>query len=173
MSKFLVAKNPPQNLDKNEYVIDKPDFYKEIHATQSKKPRSNQLTVNYLRELIAAVGQRYLGESFDALRTVNISKYVGTPCNSEEEVHNVLVKAFETQCPQLLFAYVEHCFKQRPSGTNFIFYSGNPRFATKLTELGYEKIDEKEFEHLKSGKPKKIVGKPAITAEQAAALLNG
>jgi hypothetical protein len=170
MSKFLVVKNPPQNLEKNEYVIDEPDFYTEIRATKSKKPKSNQLTVNYLRELVAAVGQKYLGETFDALRTINVSKYVGIPCNSEEEVHNVLIKAFETQHPELLLAYVEHCFRHRPSGTNFIYYSGNPKYATKLVELGYEQVDEKELDSLKTGKPKKIVGKPAITAEQAASL---
>jgi hypothetical protein len=128
------------------------------------------MTVNYLREVIAAVGQKYLGEEFDALRTINVSRFVGVPCGSDEEVHNVLIKIFEIQCPELLRAYVSSCFKQRPARTNLIYYTGAPRFCTALIEAGWEQIFQKELDELKSGKPKKVVGKPAITAEKAALL---
>lgn len=172
MSKFLVTKIPPETLRENEFVIGSPDFYTEIHQCKAKKPKSLQMTVNYLREVVAAVGQRYLGPEFDALRAVNVSKFIGVPCSTDKEVHDVLIKAFESQCPEILLAYVQYCFKQRPSRTSLIYYTGNPRFCTKFVESGWEQVSEKEFEDLRSGKPKKIVGKPAITAENAALLNN-
>ena len=170
MSKFLIVNLPPKGLQENEYVIGGPDFYEQIRQCKGKKPKSSQMTTNYLREVIAAVGHKYGGEDFDALRAVNVSKFIGVPCGTDGEVHDVLVKAFENQCPGLLLAYVQHCFKQRPSGTNFIYNYGNPRYSTKLVESGWEQVSQKEFDADRSGKPKKIVGKPAITAEQAASL---
>lgn len=170
MSKFLIAKNPPDNLQENEFVIGSPDFYEQINQCRAKKPKSSQITANYLREVIAAIGHKYIGVDFDTLLTINVSRFVGMPCNSDKDVHNVLIQAFEKQFPEMLLSYVQHCFKQRPAGTNFIYFTGNPRFCTKLVEFGWEQISEKEFKHLRSGKPKKIVGKPAITAESAALL---
>lgn len=170
MSKFVITQSPPENLEKNEYVIGRPDFSEFIAASRNKKPKSNVMTVNYFRELISAIGQRYLGENFDAMTAINASRYVGSPCDSEEKVHEVLVKAFETQCPQLLLAFVHDSFKRRPRGTSLIYYTGNPRFSTKLVELGLEQVSAKELTEEKSGKAKKVVGKPAITNEAAAAL---
>ena len=170
MSKFLVTKSAPKSLQENEYVIGEPDFYEQIHQCKAKKPKSAQMTVNYLREVIAAVGQRYIGEEFDTLRSINASKFVGVPCTTDKEVHDVLVKAFESQYPKMLLAYVFDCFKQRPSRANLIYYTGNPAYCTKLVELGWQQVSQKEFDNEMSGKSKKIVGKPAITAENAALL---
>lgn len=170
MSKFLIVKNPPQNLEKGEFVIDQPDFYKEIRASRAKKPRSHALTVNYFREVMASIATRYLSEGFDHMTTINANKYVGTPCTTEEQVHATVIKALETYYPQLLLAYNSHCFKQRPSGTSFIFYSGNPNYAIAIKEFGWEQLTDKEYEAFRSGKPKKIVGKSAITDAEAALL---
>ena len=74
MSKFLIVKIPPKNLQKHEFVIGEPDFYSEIRQCKAKKPKSSLMTVNYLREVIAAVGHKYLGQDFDALRAINVSK---------------------------------------------------------------------------------------------------
>jgi hypothetical protein len=172
MSRFLITKMAPKHLQEHEFVIGDPDFYEQIRQCKAKKPRSAQMTAHYLREVLAAVGQKYMGEEFDTLRAINISKFIGVPCGSDKEVHDVLVKAFENQCPKLLLAYVHHLFKQRPAGTNLIYYTGNPKYVTKLVESGWEQISDKEFEDSRSGKPKKVVGKPAITAADAALLNN-
>jgi len=55
MSKFLVTKKLPEVLREHDFVIGAPDFYEQIHQCKGKKPKSNQMTVNYLREVIAAV----------------------------------------------------------------------------------------------------------------------
>jgi len=172
MSKFLVTKTLPKDLRENDFVIGDPNFYSEIIQCKGRKPKSAQMTVNYLREVIAAVGRRYVGDEFDALTDINVSKFIGIPCSTDLEVHNALLKVFQEQCPKVILAYVHDCFKQRPSGTNFIFYTGNSRFCTKLVELGWEQVSEKEFKDSRSGLPKKIIGKPAITAESAASLNN-
>jgi hypothetical protein len=170
MSKFLITKNPPTTLEKNEFIISAPNFMPEIAACRLKKPKSNLLTANYLREVVAAIGLKYMGEDFDALRSLNISRYIGVPCDTEEQIHDTLVKAFVDQLPELLYAVVYHQFKQRPIGTSLIYYTGDSKYCTKLIELGLEQISQKELEAVQPNKPKKIVGKPAITAEQAARL---
>jgi hypothetical protein len=164
------VKTAPENLQEHEFVIGKPDFYEQINKSKTKKPKSSQMTVNYLREVIASVGQKYMGEDFDALLSINVSKFIGVPCSTDKEVHDILIKAFDEQCPKILSSYVQHCFKQRPPRTNVIYYTWNPKYATKLAEYGWEQVSQKDLEDERSGKQKKVVGKPAITAEQAASL---
>jgi len=170
MSNFLITKTPPKDLQEHEFVIGEPNFYTEIHQCKAKKPRTSQLTVNYIREVIAAICAKYMGPEFDVMRAINVSRLVGIPCNTEKEVHDALVQTFEKQCPQIILQYVQHCFKQRPSRTNLIYYAGNPLFCTKLVESGWVQLSQKEFDASKSDKPKKIIGKPAITDENAALL---
>jgi hypothetical protein len=170
MSRFLVVKTAPENLQEHEFVIGKPDFYEQINKSKTKKPKSSQMTVNYLREVIASIGQKYIGQDFDTLLSINVSKFIGVPCDTDKEVHDILIKAFEEQCPSILFSYIQHCFKQRPSRTNIIYYTWNPKYAGKFVEYGWEQISLKDLEDERSGKQKKIVGKPAITSEQATAL---
>jgi hypothetical protein len=170
MSRFLVVKTAPENLQEHEFVIGKPDFYEQISKSKTKKPKSSQMTVNYLREVIASIGQKYIGQDFDTLLSINVSKFIGVPCSTDKEVHDVLIKAFDEQCPTILSSYVQYCFKHRPPRTNIIYYTWNPKYATKLAEYGWEQVSLKDLEDERSGKQKKIVGKPAITAEQAASL---
>lgn len=170
MSRFLVVKTAPENLQEHEFVIGKPDFYEQINKSKTKKPKSSQMTVNYLREVIASIGQKYIGQDFDTLLSINVSKFIGVPCGTDKEVHDILIKAFEEQCPSILSSYIQHRFKQRPSRTNIIYYTWNPKYAGKFVEYGWEQISLKDLEDERSGKQKKIVGKPAITSEQAAAL---
>lgn len=162
MSKFIITKNVPEVLEKGEYIISRPDFKPEIQAAKAKKPRSNAVTINYLREVIAAIGNKYIGEDFDTLRAVNASKYVGVPCETEEQMNELLIKAFEQDYPQLIHAYVHAMFKQRPTGTNLIYFSGGTKFCTKLIELGLEQINVKDLEKLQN-KTKKVVEKTSST----------
>jgi hypothetical protein len=59
-------------------------------------------------------------------------------------------------------AYVEYEIKNRPMGTNLIYFLGEPSLAVTFIRMGFHEVLEKDL------KPKKVVGKPAITNEEAA-----
>jgi len=170
MSKFVLVKKAPEVLEKHEYVVNEPSFMEEIKATARKRPKNKMLTVNYLRELIALIGGKYIGEEFSALTDINVSRYVGSPCDSEESVNAVLNKIFKTQYPKMFDKYIEFKLKSRPRGTTIIYFTGPGDQVGKFLEMGFQQLSTKELEEMKSDKPKKVVGKPAITDEAAAQL---
>jgi len=102
------------------------------------------------------------------LLAINVSKFVSVPCNTELDVHNVLVKAFETQCPSILLSYVHECFKKRPSKTNFIYYTGVPQYVTRLLELGWQQMSTREYEEMMFDKPKRVPTNGARTDKEIA-----
>lgn len=166
MSRFVRVQLAPKYLQEGECVIHQPDFYQEIAACDSKRPRSGLLTPNYLREIVAVIGNKYVGEDFDAMRAVNVSQFRGVPCSSNVDLNKLLIKLFYEQYPQMMRLAVEYQLKSRPSGTKLIYFTGDSHLATVFVDNG---LDEVLFEDLEEKKP---VGKPAITDEEAAAIKN-
>lgn len=161
MLKFVRVKTAPTELKKGEYVISEPNFVPEIAACKKKKPRSKIMTTNYLREIVATIGMKYADEDFNALIHVNISQYVGSPCGTDSQTNDVVVKLFEKQYPQMLDNFVSYHIKQRPHGTNTIYFLGRPYSVAPFIANGIEEVLEKDL------KEKKVVGKPAVTNEEA------
>lgn len=160
--RFVRVKLAPKVLQKGEYLIDEPNFLAEVQGCEKKRPRNHTMSINYLRELVAAVGSKYVGETFNALTDVNVSSFKGIPCENMEQAHEILVKLFKQCYPQIFDAYVEYHLKRRPNGTNLVYFYGAPAQAVAFVNLGFEEVLEKDL------KPKKVVGKPAITNEEAA-----
>lgn len=162
---FVRVKTAPVELRKDEYVIGVPTFLDEVRACFKKRPRSNTMSINYLRELVAAVGARYLSEDFNALTDVNVANFKGTPCASEGQANEILLKLFKQQYPKALDAFVEYHLKQRPNGTRTVYYLGDGAQAGAFLKFGLQEVLLKDL--YKNEKPKKTVGKPAITQEEA------
>lgn len=160
--RFVRVKKAPAELKKDEYVVQAPSFLQEIKDCAKKCPRNGTMTINYLRELIARVGSVYSPEDFNPITSVNVSYFKGTPCSTEEEANDILLKIFSTQFTPMLDAYVAHHLKQRPSGTKLVYFLGNGSQVAPFIKLGYEEVLEKDLD-----KTKKIIGKPAITKEAA------
>lgn len=162
---YVRVKAAPTELRKDEFAIHAPTFLSEVQFCDKKRPRNGVASLNYLRELVARVGAVYMPETFDPLTSVNISNFKGTPCTSDEEANATLLKLFTQQFPKMLDAYVEHHLKQRPNGTRTIYYLGGGAQASIFMKLGLEEVLAKDL--YKDEKPKKIVGKPAVTNEEA------
>lgn len=162
---FVRVKKVPSELRNDEFVVQSPNFLSEVRDCDKKRPRHGTMSINYLRELIARVGAVYMPETFNPLTDVNVSSYKGTPCASEEETNAILVKIFAQKYPQMLDAFVEHHLKSRPSGTRTVYYLGNGDQSGIFLKLGLQEVLEKDL--YKDEKPKKVVGKPAITNKEA------
>jgi hypothetical protein len=165
MMQFVRVKEVPAELRKDEYVISAPTFLEEVRACFNKRPRNEVMSINYLRELVAAVGAKYLPETFNAMTDVNVSYYKGTPCTSEVEANEMLLKLFKREYPEALNAFVEYHIKNRPNGTKTVFYLGTGDQAGIFLKLGFQEVLQKDL--YKEEKSKKTVGKPAITKEEA------
>ena len=158
--KFIVVSKTPEDLHKNAYIVTEPDYTKEIEACSRKKPRNNQTTVNYLREILAQIGNKYVGHEFDAILNVNLANYVGVPFKSAVDVQKVLKEALSRSYPQMVDRYLEHHVKARPFGTKLIYFIGDRRLTSKLFELGFEEIKEKDIDECLGIKQKQEMKKP-------------
>lgn len=162
--RFVRVKSAPELLQKGEHVIDEPNFRDEVDACQKKKPRRPVMSINYLRELVQAIGDKYIGETFNALTAVNVSNFKGTPCENAEQAHATIVNLFKQHYPSMFDAYVEYGLKHRPNGTNLVYFLGPRNQVSSFIKMGFEEVLLKDL-----NKPKKTVGIPAITNEEAAA----
>jgi hypothetical protein len=162
---FVRVNKAPEELKKGEFVISSPDFMPEVESCHHKRPRNDVMSINYLRELVAAVGAKYLPETFNALTDVNVANFKGTPCKTQVEANEILLRLFKKEYPAALDAYIEYYIKRRPTGTNTIFYLGSGDQAAIFLKLGFQEVLAKDF--YKEEKPKKTVGKPAITNKEA------
>ena len=167
MSNYVRVKEVPETLSREEFVIKAPHFYDFIEAARLKKPKNGITTVNYLRELVSAIGGKFIGEDFDALREVNVSYHKGRNFSSAEDVNAILIDLFNKHYPQMLDKYVEYHIINRPIGTKVIYFLGTPANASKFLEYGIHEVFERDLDKTLGKKPKKIVGKPAITNEEA------
>ena len=163
---FVRVKEVPVELRKGEYVVEAPTFIDEVRACFHKRPRNNSMSINYLRELVAAVGARYLPEDFNPLTDVNVANFKGTPCTTEGEANEILLKLFKQKYPRALDAFVEHHVKRRPDGTRTIYFLGDGTQAGVFLKHGLQEVLLKDL--YKDEKPKKVVGKPIPTKEEVA-----
>jgi len=150
-------------LQKGEYVINEPSFLDEVQLCERKRPRNHVMSINYLREVVAAIGFKYIGDTFNPITDVNVISAKGVPCETVEQSHEIIVKLFKQHFPRIFDAYVEYHVKRRPNGTNLIYFLGSPAQAVEFIKMGFDEVLEKDL-----NKSKKVVGKPAITDEEAA-----
>lgn len=160
--RFVRVNLAPKTLQKGEFIIEAPNFLEEVKSCEKKRPRNHVMSINYLRELVALIGAKYVGETFNPLIDVNVSHYKGTPCENAEQAHEIIVKLFKQFYPRMFDAYVEYHLKLRPSGTNLVYYYGPPSQVSAFIKMGFDEVLEKDL-----NKSKKVVGKPAITDEEA------
>ena len=164
---FVRVKKKPSELKEDEFIVPAPDFLDDIKNCSVRKPVNNIMSVNYLRSLIADIGQKYIGQTFNALTDVNVAPYKNTPCGTAEEAHEIVQKLFRQSYPTMLDSFVEYHIKKRPAGTRVIYFLGSGAQSAPFLKLGFEEVLEKNLDKVLGTKPKKVVGKPAITNKEA------
>lgn len=170
MAKYVLVNKAPKSVEKDCIVIDKPNFINEIEQCARKKPKSMTMSINYLREIVSTIGLKYGPEDFNPLSSVNVSPYRGIPCKTDEETQGIVVKAFKKSYPDIFAMYIDYQIRHRPKGTKLIYFLGDFAIASTFQAHGIDSLPEKEvdlFLGKKTKKAQKVVGKPAITKEDA------
>jgi hypothetical protein len=165
MAKFLVVNEAPATLEKGEIVIQEPNFLDQIVANNKKAPRSKQTAVNHLREILQTVSSKYDPE-LNAMR-VKLVNYTGLPFADDQELSKIVTRILKTEHPSTFEKVLDFDIAHRPPNTKLIYFVGNFANTAAFFRAGIDQIDEKDVESYMTGKPKKTVGKPAITNEEA------
>jgi hypothetical protein len=167
MSKFVVVEEAPKTLEKGEIVVNQPNFMEQIVANQKKAPRSGLTAVNHLREILQTIGLKYDPE-LNAMR-IKLVNYVGLPFSDNTTLSHIVLKILRSEYPKVFDKALEYELQHRPTNTRLIYYVGNFNDTAAFYRSGIDHIELKDVESYMTGKPKKIVGKPAITDEEAKA----
>lgn len=168
MSKFVVVKEAPKELKKGEFVIDKPSFLQEIALHQAKKPRNGLTGNHYIRMVVDSIAQAYDPENMSSY-SVKAHNYEGRKFSTDQEFNDIIIEALTNDYPAVFAKYLDVKIRTRPSGTSLIYYvdSGIKGQYEIFYKNGLSEVEKEKTEKPKSDK---VVGKPAITKEQAEAL---
>lgn len=172
MSKFVVVKEKPADLKKGEYLIDTPSFVTQIAQHKVKKPRSNLTERMYLDAIMNSIGETYdAGNTDPHSNRVKYHNYTGILAPEDKDVNEVLLRAIRSDCSHLLGKYLDTKVRQRPKDTTLVIYVDSD------IQGQYEIFQNNGLVEDKPEKPQKpasdkVVGKPAVTKEQAEAKKN-
>jgi hypothetical protein len=165
MAKFLVVKEAPTELNAGDYIIDKPQFLEEINSQKAKAGRGGLTGTNHLRMILDAIAQSYDPERMTQY-SAKVSNYEGRPYSDDNQLNDIVNEMLRADYPAVFSKYLEKKIKTRPKNTQTIYYvDSNIRGAYELfTQNGLDEIVAEKPVKEKSGR---VVGKPAVTKEQA------
>lgn len=165
MSKFKVVKKTPTELNEGEYLIDTPSFMEQIAKHRAKAPRNGLTGSHHLRMLTDSIAQAYDPEQMSAY-SIKAQKYEGLPVANDEALDAVLVNALKQDYPAVFPKYLETKIRARPKDTKLVIYvdSGIKNQYEIFFKNGLSDVADEKEEKQKSDK---VVGKPALTKEQA------
>lgn len=168
MTKFVIVKEAPKDLKKGELVIEKPNFMEEISLNRAKAPRNGLTGVYHIRAIAGSIAQNYDPSEMTEY-SVKAQSYEGRPFSSDEELNDIIVEMIAASRPQIFTKYLDKKIKNRPAKTDLLYVvkADIPFLYETLYQNGISELVEEKEE-----KPKKTVGKPAVTKEQAEALKN-
>lgn len=165
MSKFIIAKKVPSSLGKGEVVIRSPDFMEQIEANIHKASKKHQTSIHHMRDILNSVQQKY--ETDLNIFKVPLSQYEGIAFSGNEELSKILVGLLKKERPEIFEKVLEYNIKNRPYGSKLIYYVGDLGDTGPFFRQGIDMIEEKDVDEYLGVKPKKVVGKPAVTKEQS------
>jgi hypothetical protein len=168
MSKFVIVKTVPTTLRKGEAVLESPSFLEQIRASAHKAAKKNQTGLNHLRDILNGIQQKY--ETDLNIFKVPLSQYEGLPFNNETELSRIVIRLLKKERPIVFEKVLEYNIKNRPYGAKLLYYVGDFGDTGPFFRNGIDQIEEKDVDEYLGLKPKKIVGKPAITKEESEGL---
>ena len=164
MAKFVVVKQAPETLEKGEIVIGQPDFLDQIIFNTKKAPKHKQTAKNHLREVLSSIAEKY-DHDMNVFK-INLTNYEGLTFKDDNDLSTILTRILRNEYPQIFDKYLEFQLKNRPMNTKLIYYVGDLTATTPFYSAGIDLIDETDVDSYMTGKPKKIVGKPAVANEE-------
>lgn len=172
MSKFVVVKEKPADLKKGEYLIDAVSFAAQIAQHKVKKPRSNLTERMYLDAIMNSIAETYdSGNTDPHSARVKYHNYTGILAPEDKDVNEVILRAIRSDCSHLLGKYLDTKVRQRPKDTNLVIYVDSD-IAGQYEIFQANGLVEDKPEKPQKPASDKVVGKPAVTKEQAEAKKN-
>lgn len=170
MAKFIVVKEAPAELKKGEYLIDKPNFLAEIAQHRTKAPKNKLTGAFHLRMIADSIAQNYDPEQMTAY-SVRVHNFEGRPFDNDETLNQIIVEMVSADYPAVFPKYLDKKIKERPRDTDIIYCvdAGIKGMYEIFYQNGLSDIKDAVPPKEKSGR---VVGKPAVTKEQAEALKN-
>lgn len=165
MSKFVVVKTKPTELKKGDYLIDTPSFMDEIKLHSAKRPRNGLTGTHYIRMVTDSIAQKYDPENMTAY-AVKSHLYEGLPIPNDEAFDAIMVRALQASYPAVFTKYLEHKIRNRPADTERVVYVDS-KIPFQYETFYRNGLSEEKTESPKKEKSDKVVGKPAITNEEA------
>lgn len=165
MSKFVIVKKAPESLGKGLMVMTEPDFMEQIEANAFRASKKGQTAVHHMRDILNAIQQKY--ETDLNIFKVPLSQYEGIPFSNSQELSKIVVGMLKRERPAIFEKVLEYNIRNRPYGTKLIYYVGDLQDTGPFFRNGIGMLEDKEVEEYLGLKPKKIVGKPAVTKEQS------
>jgi hypothetical protein len=120
MSTFERVNTAPTKLEKNELVIMKPDFQREIDSTRGKRGISNRTTSSGLRDLFMALNDNY--DTNINPFALKLSKYEGHVIENDDQIRGVMNKIIEDNNLPVYEKIIEHTLKTRNPAITSIYY---------------------------------------------------
>lgn len=167
MAKFVKVTELPKALGKDEYIVAAPNFVDEVNECYGRAPKNQLTTANFMRDIAARVGDRYLDENFNTLIAINTSRFRGLPFESPEDVDGFAQKMLRKALPDIDDAYVDHHIKARPHGTKLIYFLGDHTQSGAFSANGIDEIKSKEIDTYMGKKSKKVFGKPIESSPES------
>ena len=165
MSKFTLTKTVPSSLRKGEVVIEAPDFLEQIRVCTHKAAKKNLTGINHLRDIVNTIQQKY---SVDLnIFKIPFFQYEGLTFNDENELSRIVIRLLKKERPEVFEKILEYNIKNRPHGSKLIYYVGEHIDTSPFYRNGIDAVEEKDVDEYLGLKPKKIVGKPAVTKEES------
>lgn len=165
MSKFVSVKKAPATLRKGEFVIESPDFLEQIRANTHKASKKNLTSVNWMRDILTSIQDKY--EVDLRIFKIPLACYEGVGFKHEFDVSKIFVNLLKKERPEIFDKVLEYNIRNRPHGIKLIYYVGDWGDTGAFSRNGIDSIEEKEVDEYLGLKPKKIVGKPAVTKEES------
>lgn len=165
MAKFVSVKTAPATLRKDEIVLQSPDFLEQVRACAHRAGKRNLTGLNHLRDILTLIQQKYETD-LDILK-IPLSQYEGLEFHDDKDMSKIIVRLLKRERPLAFEKFLEYNIKHRPYGAKLIYYVGDWGDTGAFTRNGIDSIEEKDIDEYLGLKPKKIVGKPAVTKEQS------
>lgn len=166
MSKFVVVEKAPTQLGKGEVVLSTPNFVEQVAATINRGGSLREQTVlNQLRNILLAIQDKYQVDL--NVYKIPLSRYEGIAFDSVERLSDIIRGLLNNERPEAFEKILEYNIKNRPYGTKLVYYAGRLQDTGPFFKLGLDMIEEKDVDEYLGRKPKKVVGKPAVSKEQS------
>ena len=166
MAKYCIVDKAPAELKDGELVLRPADFMEQILDNKSKARQGNLTASNHLRYIAGSIGYKYDPKLEQV--TIKPHLFIGRRYSNDQELSGIIVEMMKSQYPTIFQSVLDYQIKNRPQNTKLIYFEGSIGTTDIPFQLnGIDKITEEELATERSGKTKKVVGKPAVTKAEA------